>query len=260
MALAFLARPVRAALSLLLLPLAAVGCSKPVYDTSTPEAALEAVQKMLEDGRPEMLPTLIEIKARDITFGDGVTEASAIAEVKGKAGDMIAQLWRVSKKVKERFPKELLQETQVAGDSAARSGFDFRALAQRVLGDPFGFITEQRERLKVEDLGDGTAALSIDDEPVFGGALTLVETDEGWKFNVPVDALRTNEYWPDTRDEWAIIASMMLGIENSLTDFEREFDAGKIRSVREAGERIGRLVGESVVVQSVIYGMMKRDS
>jgi hypothetical protein len=260
MPLSDLMRPLRAALAVVLLPLTAMGCSKPAYDTSTPEAALEAVQKMLEDGRPDLLPTMIEIKARDVTFEDGVTEASAIAEVKGKAADMIAQLWRVSKKVKERFPKELLEETKAAGDSAAGSGFDFRALAQRVLGDPFGFITEQRERMQVEDLGDGTAALSIDDEPVFGGALTLVETDEGWKFNVPVDALRSSEYWPDTRHEWAVIASMMLGIENSLNDFEREFDAGKIRSVREAGERVGRLVGESVVVQSVIYGMMKRDS
>lgn len=239
--------------------LCALGCDKPTYDTSTPQAAIDAVQKMLEDGRPELLPTLIEIKARDVTFDDGVTEASAIAEVKGKAGEMIGQLWRVSRKVKDRFPKELLKETAVASDAAANRGFDFRALAQRVLGDPFGFLTEQRDRMEVEDLGDGTAAISIDGEPAFGGALTLVETDEGWKFNVPVDVLRTNEYWPDTRHEWAVIASMMLGIENSLNDFEREFDAGKIRSVREAGERIGRLVGESLVVQSVIYGMMKRD-
>ena len=213
---------------------------------------------MVEEGHPEGLPQMIDIQAHDITFEDGVTEASAIQNVKDKMSDMLAQLWRVSMKIKSRFPAELTKEASVAVEAAADEGFDYRTLAKRVLGDPFGFLTEQRARMTVEDLGDGTAAVLIDDEPAYGGLLTMVETSEGWRISVPVDTLRTNEYWPDTRHEWAVIASMMLGIENSLCEFEAEFDEGKIRSVREAGERVGRLVGESVVVQSVIYAMMKR--
>ncbi len=251
--------------SALVLPLS---CGSEVVDTSTPQLALDAVVRMIEEGRPEGLPGMIEIKAREITFEDGVTEASAIADVKDKLGDMLGQLWRVSKKVRARFPKELADEAKVAVDAAAKQagrggvdgGFDYRAIAKRVFGDPFGFFTEQRARMKVEDLGDGTAAILVDDEPAFGGLLTMVETSDGWRLNVPVETLRSNKYWPDTRHEWAVIASMMLGIENSLGDFEEEFDEGKIHSVREAGERVGRLVGESVVVQSIIYSMMKRDS
>ena len=72
---------------------------------------------------------------------------------------------------------------------------------------------------------------------------------------MPVEVLRSSQYWPDTRHEWAVLASMMLAVENSLIDFEAEIDDGRIRSLREAGERVGRLVGE----QSVIYAMMKRD-
>ena len=52
---------------------------------------------------------------------------------------------------------------------------------------------------------------------------------------------------------------MMLGIENSLSDFEREIDRGEFRSLSHASERAGRLLGESVIVQSIIYGMMKRN-
>ncbi len=242
-------------------------CGSKGVDTSTPEKALDAIQTMIESGHPEGLPQMIEIQARDITFDDGVTEASAIQNVKDKLSDVLAQLWRVSKKIKERFPKELADEAKVGVDALLdrpgrqldEGGFDYRTLAKRVFGDPFGFLIEQRSRMKVEDLGDGTAAIVIDDEPAFGGLLTMVETSDGWRLNVPVETLRTNQYWPDTRHEWAVIASMMLGIENSLCDFEEEFDEGKIRSVREAGERVGRLIGESVVVQSVIYSMMKRD-
>jgi hypothetical protein len=238
-----------------LAPLA--GCSKPEYDTSTPEKALQAVQKMLSDGRPELLPTMIDIPARDVTFDDGVTEASAIGEVKGKAGDMLARLWRVSRKIKQRFPAELEKEGDL-GMTQLR-GRDLQGLARRIVADPFAYIESQREKLAAEDLGDGTAALDWEGEPLFGGTITMVECDDGWKFAVPVEVLRSSEYWPDTRHEWAVLASMMLAVENSLIDFEAEIDDGRIKSLREAGERVGRLVGESVVVQSVIYAMMKRD-
>ena len=234
-----------------------VGCSKPEYDTSTPEKALQAVQKMLADGRPELLPTMIDIPARDVTFDDGVTEASAIGEVKGKAGDMLARLWRVSRKIKERFPAELAKEGDL-GVTQLR-GRDLQGLARRIVADPFAYIESQREKLTTEDLGDGTAALDWEGEPLFGGTVTMVERGDGWKFAVPVELLRSSQYWPDTRHEWAVLASMMLAVENSLIDFEAEIDDGRIKSLREAGERVGRLVGESVVVQSVIYAMMKRD-
>ena len=54
------------------------------------------------------------------------------------------------------------------------------------------------------------------------------------------------------------LASMMLAVEHALVDFERDLDAGRIASLDAASSRVGRLVGESVVVQSIIYASMKR--
>ena len=51
---------------------------------------------------------------------------------------------------------------------------------------------------------------------------------------------------------------MMLAVEHAIEDFQRDLDAGKITSLDMASSRVGRLVGESVVVQSAIYAMMKR--
>ena len=76
---------------------------------------------------------------------------------------------------------------------------------------------------------------------------------------LPVQYAQTSQYWPQTRYEWSVIASMMVAIENSLNDFEREVDQGEFRNLSQASERAGRLLGESVVVQSVIYAMMKDD-
>jgi hypothetical protein len=237
--------------------LALVACSKPAIDTGTPEALLEAVRIAVEDGRPEILPDLIDVPVREVEFADGVTEASAVEDVRDKLKDMLAQLWRVTVKLRDRFPGQVSKELAAAQSDLVPK--DFREGFARFFADPFGELQRERVNLKVEDLGDGTAALLWKDEPLWGGAIAIEERSGGWRFVVPVDLLRSNEYFPDTREEWAILASMMLGIENSLTDFERELDEGKFRDLKAASTRVGRLVGESVVVQSVIYAMMKRD-
>lgn len=239
----------------LLCPLLLAGCSDPVYDTASPQAAVSSARRMIEDGRPDLLPTLIHLQPREIEFEDGVTEASAIDDVRGKAGEMLGQLWEVAGKLKDRFPEELSKETSAAVDAA--SGRGFGALARRLLAEPSALLDEQMARLAVEELGDGTAAITIDDEPAFGGTITMVETSDGWRFTVPVELARSSGWWPDTRHEWAVVASMMLGIENSLRDFEGELDAGRFESLRQASERAGRMVGESVVAQSLIYAFMK---
>jgi len=232
-----------------------VGCSKPKYDTSTPVALLDSVQKAVQDGRPEDLPQFIEIAARDIAFDDGVTEESAIGDVKGKLSDMLGQLGRVSRKLKERYAKDLGRKKTELDRVSDRFGFG--PVVERAVTDPFAFLDESRAKLTAEDLGDGTAALLYDDKPVAGGFVALVETGGGWRVTVPIELVQSNEYWPQTRHEWAVLASIMLGIENSLTMFESELDQGRFKTLDQASERVGRLLGESVIVQSVIYASMK---
>ena len=198
----------------------------------------------------------MHLDARPVTYADGVTEASAIEDVRGKLSDMLGRLARVSSKLKERFPSDFTSESEAA--QRITQGGDFGSRVSEVVLDPFGFLREQRDRLTAEDLGDGTAAFSLDDEPVAGGLVSMVETDEGWRFTVPIELARASEFWPESRHEWAVIASMMLAIENSLDEFEQQIDAGDFRDLDHAGERVGRLLGESVVVQSVIYATMKR--
>jgi hypothetical protein len=236
------------------------GCADPEYDLSTPEKALDAAERMVSDGRADLLPRLIDLKPRDITFDDGVTEASAIEDVKGKLGEMLGRLWRVSTKLNERFESEVRKELALAAEKAKAAGGppDIGEVLTGFMVDPFRFLKDGRDRLVAEDLSDGTAALLWDEEPVFGGAISMVETDEGWKFTFPAEVAQGSDFWPQTRQEWAVVAAMMLGIENSLKDFERELDANSFRSLRQASERVGRILAESVAVQSIIYAGMKR--
>lgn len=218
---------------------------------------LDAATQMVTRNHAEYLPTLLEIPARDVTFDDGVTEASAIAEVKAKAGDMFACLFRVAAALRDRFPKQVDKEiNSVLGKGKKAS---FRDMAVAAIANPGAWLIAQRGLLTTTDLGDGTAALSYDSQPIFAGALTLIETPQGWRIRIPVELVRSSKYWPDSRDEWSVVASMMLAIENALKDFERDLNNGSIRNLDAASARVGRLIGESVVAQSIIYSMMKRD-
>lgn len=240
---------------------AIAGCADPEYDLSTPEKALDAAAKMVEDGRADLLPKLVDLKPRDITFDDGVTEESAIEDVKGKLGEMLGRLWRVSTKLNARFESEVRKELELAAErakGAVAGGPDIGEILTGFMVDPFKFLKDGRGRLAAEDLSDGTAALLWDEEPVFGGAISMVETGDGWKFTFPAEVVQGSDFWPQTRQEWAVVAAMMLGIENSLKDFERELDGNSFRSLQQASERVGRILAESVAVQSIIYAGMKR--
>ena len=236
---------------------AALGCKKPKFNTSTPEDMLDAATEMVAQNHAEYLPTLLDIPARDITFDDGVTEASAIDEVKLKAGDMLARLVRVAGELRDRFPKQVDKEIKIVLGKGRNASV--RDIAIAAIADPAAWLTAQRALLTATDLGDATAALNFDGQPIFAGALTLTQTSEGWRVRFPIELVRSSKYWPDSREEWAIVASMMLAVENALKDFERDLNSGSIKNLDAASSRVGRLIGESVVAQSIIYSMMKRE-
>lgn len=236
---------------------AVLGCKKPKFNTSTPEDMLDAATEMVVKNQAQYLPTLLDIPARDVTFDDGVTEASAIEEVKTKAGDMLARLVRVAGELRDRFPKQVEKEIKIVLSKGRKASV--RDIAIAAIADPATWITAQRALLSATDLGDETASLQFDGQPIFAGALTLTQTSDGWRVRFPVELVRSSKYWPDSREEWAVVASMMLAVENALKDFERDLNSGAIKNLDAASSRVGRLIGESVVAQSIIYAMMKRD-
>ncbi|MGA1018768.1 MAG: hypothetical protein ACO3YY_12390, partial [Phycisphaerales bacterium] len=140
------------------------GC-EPNLETGTPEATLDTALRLVEEGEIRRLPGLIHLDARPVTYSDGVTEASAIEDVRSKLSDMLDQLARVSRKLRDRFPDDFADEQRAAEAIGARFDRfgDFGGRVSGVLLDPFAFLREQRDRLEAFDLGDGTAALSLDE-------------------------------------------------------------------------------------------------
>lgn len=243
--------------------LLSAGCEQAEYDQSSPDAAIDSMQKMVEDGRPERLVDLLHIEARDLSFDDGVTERSAIDDVKQKTGDLLAQLYRVSRKLNDRFPGEVVEQTAFA---RSELGFLYGASLEKgmsdFLRDPFGFVSEQRERITTLEMEDGDrsiAAVLWDGAPALGElGLQMVEVDGEWKIDFPIDLPPLSQFRPETREEWRVVANIMLGFENSLRDFEHALDRGEYHSLADASGAAGRMLGESAIIQGAIYAMMKR--
>jgi hypothetical protein len=238
----------------------AAGCGSEDYDTSTPEAVLASARAMVENGDANRLPELIHFEARDIEFDDGVTEASAIEEVKAKLSELMGRLWVIGEELQARFPDESLDTLDEAVTMVeSEGGGDWTDIVGQILTSPYDFLDEGEGRIEILDLGDGTAAVLWDDEPALGGFIAMLETDDGWRASVPIELVRDTEYWPQTRWEWSVVASMLLSIENALEDFENDVRSDRFRTLSQAAASAGRIVGESAVVQGIIYGMMKRD-
>ncbi|MBC03111.1 MAG: hypothetical protein CMJ34_07390 [Phycisphaerae bacterium] len=253
-------RGVARLLSGLVLTGLAAGCGSEDYDTSTPEAVLASARAMVENGDANRLPELIHFEARDIEFDDGVTEASAIEEVKAKLSELMGRLWVIGEELQARFPDESLDTLDEAVTMVeSEGGGDWTDIVGQILTSPYEFLDEGEGRIEILDLGDGTAAVLWDDEPALGGFIAMLETDDGWRASVPIELVRDTEYWPQTRWEWSVVASMLLSIENALEDFENDVRSDRFRTLSQAAASAGRIVGESAVVQGIIYGMMKRD-
>ena len=95
-------------------PVFLAGCGGSEYDTPTPESVMVVAGTMVENGDADQLPSLIEIAPRDIEFEDGVTEASAIAEVKEKLSELLGRLWLVGEELQRQFPDETLDTLDTA--------------------------------------------------------------------------------------------------------------------------------------------------
>ena len=95
-------------LAAIAVPVLLAGCGGSEYDTPTPESVMVVAGAMVGNGDADQLPSLIEIAPRDIEFEDGVTEASAIAEVKEKLSELLGRLWLVGEELQRQFPDETL--------------------------------------------------------------------------------------------------------------------------------------------------------
>jgi hypothetical protein len=248
---------------------------KKTYSQASPEDVLASMIQMVKDDNANRIS--------DMIYADTPEMRSALSRL----GGLFGSLQNVGEAVNEKFPKDvaalrervkkeaaaaggqdgilaLLQSarppTQRPGQAAVpRTAADRRArerqfqdIAARLMANPFEFLEEGANRLSVLKISDDTAVLRLDEQPLLGGILTMREREGRWWLMLPLNLPGVNQFAPQTKSEWAIIASLMKVGENTMNELAKDVRAGKAGTI----DGVAQLAGEKAFLPAGIVMVM----
>ncbi|MFT3685144.1 MAG: hypothetical protein QM783_09510 [Phycisphaerales bacterium] len=241
------------------------------YSQATPEDVLASAIQMVKDGNTERLSDLI--------YADNVEYRSTLSRL----GHLFGTMQGLGKAMLQAFPKEvtaardrLKDELEGKSEGIATAlmtanpngpiRFDqpktpqeraereqqFQDFTTRLFADPFGWLESGSARLSVERIADDAAVVKFDKTPILGGVLTIRKYDDRWWFVLPLNLPGVNQYTPQTRNEWAIVASLIKVIDNAMGELRDDVKAGKAATV----QRVSELAGEKAFIPAAIVFVM----
>jgi hypothetical protein len=241
------------------------------YSQATPEDVLASAIQMVRDGNTDRISDLI--------YADNVEYRSTLSRM----GHLFGTMQGLGKAMAQAFPNEVAAardrlKNEMEGNSqgivtalmtanpngpikierpkdeaAARDQEQqFQDFTTRLFADPFGWLDSGAARLSVERIADDAAVIKFDKEPVLGGIFTIRKHDDRWWFVLPLNLPGVNQYTPQTRNEWAIVASLVRVLDNALADLRDDVKSGKASSVK----RVGELAGEKAIIPAGIVFFM----
>ncbi|HYD00370.1 MAG TPA: hypothetical protein VEB22_04020, partial [Phycisphaerales bacterium] len=137
-------------------------------------------------------------------------------------------------------------------DDARQQEQQFQDFTTRLFADPFGWLDSGAGRLSVERTADDAAVIKFDKEPLLGGLFTIREHDGRWWFVLPLNLPGVNQYTPQTRNEWCIVADLIKVLDNAMAELRDDVKTGKASSVK----RVGELAGEKAIIPAGIVFFM----
>ena len=241
------------------------------YSQATPEDVLASAIQMVRDGNTERIADLI--------YADNLEYRSTLSRM----GHLFGTMQGLGKAMAEAFPNEVAAardrlKSEMEGnsegivtalmtanpngpikierpkneDDARAQEQQFQDFTTRLFADPFGWLDSGANRLSVERIADDAAVIKFDKEPLLGGVFTIRQHDGRWWFVLPLNLPGVNQYTPQTRNEWAIVASLIRVLDNALADLRDDVKSGKAYSVK----RVGELAGEKAIIPAGIVFFM----
>jgi len=221
------------------------GCSKPpqAYSRSSPEAVIDSAVLMVQNGEAERLTELV--------YAENVQMRSLLNQI-GLALDAMEELSSV---VAEKFPEELAElraqieadggqsliEAMLGRDRNRRDGRDdgaqFRAMAKRIFADPFGWLSQHRDKLDVIYIADDTYGVMYDNKPLLQPwGLLIQQQQDGWYLMLPTNLPGARQVLPDTDDEFMLWGSLFKSLENGVRDMTSDVRRGRTTSMNQLGQ------------------------
>lgn len=220
-----------------------VGCSKPPreYSRSSPENVLESAVLMVENEEATRLTELV--------YAENVQMRSLLNQI----GLALGAMEELSRAVAEKFPEELAemraqieadggqsiieQLTGQGGRGGPQDGERFRNVAKRIFADPYGWLSEHREKLDVIYVADDSYGVMYDGEVLLKPwGLLIQQKEDGWYLMLPTNLPGARQVLPDTEDEYMLWGSLFKTLENGVRDMTRDVRVGRTTSMNQLGQ------------------------
>lgn len=243
------------------------------YSQATPEDVLASAIQMVRDGNTERISDLI--------YADNVEYRSTLSRL----GHLFGTMQGLGKAMAQAFPNEVtaardrlksemegkseglvsvlmtanpngpikIEQPKNADEQRLREQ-QFQDFTTRLFADPFGWLDSGAARLSVERIADDAAVIKFDKEPLLGGVFTIRQYDGRWWFVLPLNLPGVNAYTPQTRNEWAIVASLIKVIDNAMAELRDDVKAGKAANVQKVSELAGEKAFIPAAIVFVMYG------
>jgi hypothetical protein len=278
--LSFAARPLVAILLMLLLQ----GCGDSGYSQKTPEDVLKTAKLMVERGEARKLGKLFYAENEDMR------------KVLSNFGVLLGNLQKLGFAVSENFPQEMgqLREraeaaaksgkassllNQIAAQASGNSGRSRRsnrdpekARKEQIdreqqfsdslnvlFADPYGFLTQNAQRLTTVSLTDDMAAILWDGQPVMapmGMVMRRSSVDQQWYIVPPLNIPGIANYLPQSAQEYKVFGAMIAIINNVIVDLARDVRERKITQINELSRKAGEKAFLPAAMGYVAYGKM----
>ncbi|MBY0308214.1 MAG: hypothetical protein K2Q09_05690 [Phycisphaerales bacterium] len=243
------------------------------YSQATPEDVLASAIQMVKDGNTDRLSDLIY--ADNVEYRSTLTRLGHLFGTMQGLGTVMARVFPSEvAAARDRLKQELEGKGEGIATALMTAGPDrplrfnqpktveeqrereqqFQDFTTRLFADPFGWLESGAARLGVERIADDAAVVKFDKSPILGGVLTIRKYDDRWWFVLPLNLPGVNQYAPQTRNEWAIVASLVKVIDNALGELRDDVAAGKAATVQRVSEMAGEKAFIPAAVVFVMYG------
>lgn len=222
------------------LGLVVAGCErKQEYPQGTPDEVIASAVEMVKRGETSRLTGLV------------YADSPEMRVVLDRLGRLLENMQGLSAAARERFPEEFAK-MRAEAEAAAASGKSTtllgtlmsqagrgrrgnanpdqaRQLINQLFADPYGWLEVNAKRLSTVNADDTTAYVLLDGQPaipIIG--LPMRREKDRWYVALPTGVPPINQFWPRSREQWSILASIIKVVDNAVAETTNDVRAGAV--------------------------------